>query len=231
MWYDFVAYSAAKFGCALEINSLYKDGDALASNTKLLTLLSSNANLAMLERTLLNFLRHLTAIASLTRQFVELIKHTQCQILETRKTTPGLRHLEKYAVKCGGGVNHRQGLYDMIMLKDTHIDLLGGIEKALLRLPPRKDLPVIVEVRDLAELKIALSHQHKIDRILLENMRGLLLRECVQLCKQYNMPTEASGNLTLTNISEVAASGVDFASVGMLTHSVKQVDLSMKIDS
>lgn len=221
---------AAKFNCEISIQSIYQDGDSLASGAVLLTLCSTAANLLSLERTLLNFLRHLSAIATLTQNFVRSIKHTKCQVLDTRKTTPGLRHLEKYAIHCGGGVNHRQGLYDVLMIKDTHVDLLGGMELALAKLPRSKILPVIVEVRDLAELSIAIPYRHQFDRILLDNIRGPALKECVQLCKKYHIPTEASGNLTLHTVAAVAESEVDFVSVGMLTYSAGQVDLAMRIN-
>lgn len=219
---------AAEFNSHIKIQTHYQDGDIIPPGAVIATLAAPASVLLTLERTILNFMRHLSGIATLTKQFVELVKHTPCKILDTRKTTPGLRHLEKYAVQCGGGVNHRQGLYDAIMIKDTHVDLLGNMEQALAKLPLVKSLPVIVEVRNLTELKQVLANRDKIDRVLLDNMRGELLQQAVQLC-QAKLVTEASGNLTLENIVSVAETGVDFASIGMLTHSAGQVDLSMKI--
>jgi nicotinate-nucleotide pyrophosphorylase (carboxylating) len=169
-----------------------------------MSLQSSAKNLLSLERTLLNFLRHLCAIATLTQLFVQRVKHTECKILDTRKTTSGWRHLEKYAVQCGGGVNHRQGLYDAIMVKDTHVDLLGGMQLTLARLPTPKKFPVIVEIRNLAELSVAISYRQQIDRILLDNICSASLRDYVQLCKVNKLITEASGNLNLTNIKPPA---------------------------
>jgi nicotinate-nucleotide pyrophosphorylase (carboxylating) len=213
---------------APKITNHYKDGDLIPPGATILTLSAPANHLVMLERTILNFLRHLSGIATLTAEFMQKIKHTNCKLLDTRKTTPGWRHLEKYAVLCGGGLNHRQGLYDAIMIKDTHVDLLGGMKQTLENLPTEKKLPVIVEVRDIKELETTLLFKNKIDRILLDNIRGDLLKECIAICHSENVLTEASGNLTLDNILEVAESGVDFASVGALTHSAQQIDLSMK---
>jgi nicotinate-nucleotide pyrophosphorylase (carboxylating) len=220
---------AKKFGSEVTIQTHYQEGERVPSMSTIAVLEATPGTLLSLERTWLNFLRHLSGVATLTNRFTQKIKHTHCQILDTRKTTPGWRHLEKYAVQCGGGTNHRQGLYDAIMVKDTHVDLLGGMEIALSTIPSQKTLPVIVEVRNAAELEIALNYAKKIDRILLDNSRGTELKKLVQRCKQAQVPTEASGNLNLENIVEVAESGVDFASIGMLTHSAGQVDLSLKI--
>jgi nicotinate-nucleotide pyrophosphorylase (carboxylating) len=215
----------------IELVQYYQDGDLIPSQSRILTLKAPANYLLMLERTFLNFLRHLSGIATLTQTFVKKIQHTSCQILDTRKTTPGFRHLEKYAVQCGGGVNHRQGLYDAIMIKDTHADMIGGMKKALEKLPSEKKIPVIIEVRDAQELELALTFKHKIDRILLDNIRGPELAKYVKLCHAEGVLAEASGNLMLENIVEVAESGIDFASVGALTHSAMQIDLSMKIGS
>ena len=210
----------------------YQDGDLIQPGEKILTLTCEAKSLLMLERTLLNFVRHLSAVATETRAFVEKVKLTQLKILDTRKTTPGWRHLEKYAVHCGGGINHRLGLYDAIMVKDTHIDFLGGIKPALAKLPLKSEnnLPVIVEVRNMTELKEVIAHgKDKVNRVLLDNMSPEQLTKCVALCEDI-FSTEASGNLNLDNILAVAESGVEFASVGMITHSAKQVDISMQIN-
>lgn len=194
-------------------------------------IIQSQANVLLkAERTLLNFLRHLSAIATLTQKFTQQISDTHTKILDTRKTTPGMRHLEKYAVQCGGGCNHRMGLYDAIMIKDTHVDLLGSMEKALAKLPQgtAKKHPVIVEVRSIDELKHVIAHgQGKVDRVLLDNMSNQQLKQCVKLCQNI-FATEASGNINLNTIRGIAESGVDFASVGMITHSAGNVDLSMR---
>lgn len=220
------------FSPLCELHTQYHDGDVVNSHEVILTLSGSPKILLMLERTLLNFLQRLCGIATLTAQFVNQVKHTPMKILDTRKTTPGMRHLEKYAVFCGGGVNHRMGLYDAMMIKDTHIDLVGGLSNVLRQLPPiTEDSPfAVVEVRDEAELKILLSEGlNKVNRVLLDNMTLDQLRECVALCRD-KLPTEASGNITLNNIQAVAETGVNFASIGKITHSAAIVDLSMKCD-
>lgn len=205
------------------------DGDTVAQGGVICTLLANAGSVLMAERTLLNFLRHLCAVATLTRQFVEAVAGTALKILDTRKTMPGLRHLEKYAVHCGGGVNHRMGLYDAIMIKNNHVDLMGGMVSTLAALPADGKLPVIVEVRSLAELQCVLEHAlSKVDRVLLDNMNVSQLKECVKLCAG-RIETEASGNLNLETIRAVADTGVDYASVGALTHSAGNVDLSLRV--
>ena len=183
----------------------------------------------MLERTLLNFLRHLSAIATLTRQFVDKVSHTHLKLLDTRKTTPGFRHLEKYAVHCGGGINHRMGLYDAILIKDTHIDFLGGLENALQKIPNKYPLPVIVEIRNQQEFDIAIQYPQKITRLLFDNMRPEQLTQYVKNTPKM-LETESSGNITLNNIADVAQTGVDYASVGCITYAAGQVDLSMIVE-
>jgi len=206
----------------------HPDGSQLKPKETLLTIEAPASALLKGERVALNFLRHLSAIASLTNKYVEKIKHTQLKILDTRKTTPGMRELEKYAVHCGGGVNHRMGLYDAIMVKDTHVDILGGMKNALAALPDKTThkLPVIIEIRTIEELHIALENTHKITRVLLDNMPPDLLFACVVLCNK-QVETEASGNIRLENILAIAQTGVDYASVGELTYNAGQVDLSM----
>lgn len=214
------------------VHSDYQDGQVIAPGATLLTVTGSAATILMAERIMLNFLQRLCAIATLTASYVKKIQHTHTKILDTRKTAPGFRHLEKYAVQCGGGVNHRMGLYDAIMIKDTHVDTLGGMSAALAKLPDNilQNYPVIVEVRTQEELLCVLDQgQHKVTRVLLDNMSLDLIKECVALCKG-RLPTEASGNISLETISDVAERGVDFISVGKLTHSAGCVDLSMKCE-
>jgi nicotinate-nucleotide pyrophosphorylase (carboxylating) len=239
-----------KFTDQSQIQESYQDGQIVNPKETILTIEAPANYLLMAERTILNFLQRLCAVATLTKKFVDAVKHTSLKILDTRKTTPGYRHLEKYAVQCGGGVNHRMGLYDAMMIKDTHVDALGGMEQALMMLAKntgdrRSPLPntntivgatggrplpynIIVEVRNIEELKIVLQYgRNKITRVLLDNMSPELMRECVALCKNI-FPTEASGNISLDNIKTIAETGVDFASIGKLTHSAGSVDLSMK---
>ncbi len=204
------------------------DGSQLGSGEILFNVKGDAGPLLMAERVVLNFLQRLCAVATTTATFVDLIQDTDMQLLDTRKTTPGMRHLEKYAVHCGGGVNHRMGLYDAIMIKDNHIDLLGGMENALLRLDNPSKLPVIVEVRTIDELAMVMKHgQGKVTRVLLDNMSVSQLSDCLELNKRI-FETEASGGISLGNIRDIANTGVDFASVGALTHSAGSLDLSMK---
>ena len=215
-----------------QLHSDYQDGDVILPGAELLSILAPAQVLLSCERILLNFLQRLCAVATITRKFVDRISHTQTKILDTRKTTPGFRHLEKYAVQCGGGVNHRMGLYDAIMVKDTHVDLLGGMSKALDKLPETitQEYPVIIEVRSLSELDIVLEEGlSKVSRVLLDNMSTALMQECVILC-QGVMKTEASGNVDFETVAAIAETGVDFISIGKLTHSAGNIDLSMRGD-
>ena len=216
-----------------QVEAYLADGEVLAPGEALCSITAPASTLLMGERLALNFLRHLSAIATLTANYVAKVAGSHTKILDTRKTTPGLRHLEKYAVQCGGGVNHRQGLYDAYMVKDTHVDLLGGMAAALDRLPTRdqNSLPVIVEVRNTTELDTVLTlGADKITRVLLDNMNCQTLTTCVQACKN-TVTTEASGNISLATIADIAATGVDFASIGRLTYDAGHVDLSMQIDN
>jgi len=176
------------------------------------------------ERTALNFLGRMSGIATLTRRFVEAVSGTKAVILDTRKTAPGLRIFDKLAVRRGGGQNHRFGLYDMILIKDNHIDFVGSITEAVTRARAgAPGLPVEVEARTLEDVREAL--ELGIDRILLDNMSLEMMREAVRLVAG-RVKLEASGNITLENVRAVAETGVDFISCGALTHSVRVFDLS-----
>jgi nicotinate-nucleotide pyrophosphorylase (carboxylating) len=191
----------------------------------ILALVSGRArSLLTAERTALNFLGRMSGIATLTRQFVDAVAGTRAVILDTRKTAPGLRAADKLAVKLGGGGNHRIGLYDMILIKDNHIDFAGGIEEAVRRArAARSGLPIEVEARTLGDLKIAL--QLGVERILLDNMSVEEMAEAVRLTNG-RAKLEASGNVTLETVRRIAETGVDFISVGALTHSAKAFDVS-----
>ncbi|MBS0358770.1 MAG: carboxylating nicotinate-nucleotide diphosphorylase [Proteobacteria bacterium] len=222
----------SKFSSSCFMKTHFKDGEVLSSGETLLTLTGTARELLMAERTILNFLQRLCAVATLTSKFVKAVEGTALKILDTRKTTPGFRHLEKYAVYCGGGVNHRVGLYDALLIKDTHIDLLGGVSNTLEKLPHTMEhlFPVIIEIRTLNELSIVLNNgRDKITRILLDNMSLSEMSEAALLCRGI-FPTEASGNISLNNILDIAKTNVDYASIGKLTHSAGSVDLSMKCD-
>ncbi len=180
------------------------------------------------ERTALNFLGRLSGIASLTQKFVEEVSGTEAIILDTRKTAPGLRHLDKYAVRMGGGQNHRLGLFDMALIKDNHIDGAGGVGEAieLVRNKYGSRYPIEIEVKDLQELQIALSLP--IDRIMLDNMDLETMRKAVAQTNG-RVPLEASGNVSLKTVRAIAETGVNFISVGALTHSAPVLDISMRL--
>ena len=179
------------------------------------------------ERTVLNFLQHLSGVATLTRAFVDAVAGTRARILDTRKTHPGYRILEKYAVRMGGGQNHRLGLYDMVLVKDNHIAAAGSIAAAVERArTAHPELPIEVEVKNLDELREALTLD--VDRIMLDNMELDQMREAVRLAAG-RVPLEASGDVGLERVAAIAATGVDYVSVGALTHSALALDLSMKI--
>jgi nicotinate-nucleotide pyrophosphorylase (carboxylating) len=187
------------------------------------------------ERTALNFLGHLSGVATLTARYVEAVAGTGARILDTRKTTPGLRALEKAAVAAAGGRNHRMGLYDAILIKENHIALAGGVAKAVYAARKEKpDLAVEIEVRDLEEVAYALGTGA--DLLLLDNMDPETLREAVRLRDEYSgegtgPSLEASGGVTLETVREIAETGVDFISVGALTHSAPTLDFSLLLES
>jgi len=183
------------------------------------------------ERVILNFLQRLSGTATLTRQFVDAISGTKARILDTRKTVPGLRILDKYAVRCGGGQNHRLDLSDGVLIKNNHIALAGGIVPALERAQQnrRGTQPIEIEVRSLKELQEALDH--KAEAILLDNMSPDEVKRAVDLCSKLDrrVPIECSGGIKLENVRAYAEAGVDFISVGALTHSARAVDLSLRV--
>lgn len=207
------------------------DGTVLEAGTVVATLEGPARALLVGERTALNFLQRLSGIATLTRRFVDAVAGTDARILDTRKTTPGLRLLEKAAVRAGGGHNHRIGLHDMVLIKENHIAMAGGIEPAVARARAQAPagMAVEVEVRDLAGLECALGLA--VDRVLLDNMSTAMMAEAVRLRDSLDAHRhtrlEASGNMSLDRVAEVAATGVDFISVGALTHSAPALDLSM----
>jgi len=180
------------------------------------------------ERTALNFMQRMSGIATLTRRYVGAVSGTRAVILDTRKTAPGIRILDKWAVRLGGGQNHRMGLYDMVLIKDNHIVACGGLTAAVQRVQSQntQHLPVEVEVKDLDELQEALCLD--VDRIMLDNMSLEHMRQAVQVTNG-RIPLEASGNVNLKTVGAIAATGVDYISVGELTHSVKALDISLDI--
>jgi nicotinate-nucleotide pyrophosphorylase (carboxylating) len=219
---------------ALSVDAPLADGTVCAPGTVVLALEGSARSILTAERTALNFLGRLSGIASVTRLHVEAVSGTRARVVDTRKTTPGWRQLEKAAVRAGGGENHRSGLYDMVLVKDNHIVAAGGIRAALEAVAARNraGLPVEVEVTDDAELEEALSVHPRPDRILLDNMTLDGLRRAVERVRGGPPPRpllEASGNVSLASIRGVAATGVDLISVGALTHSAPSADLSLRM--
>jgi nicotinate-nucleotide pyrophosphorylase (carboxylating) len=183
------------------------------------------------ERVILNLLQHMSGIATLTRRYVEEIKGTKARVLDTRKTMPGMRVLDKYAVRCGGGENHRLDLSDGILIKNNHISLGGGLEKVLASAIAKREpgRTIQVEVRTFEELRLALDGGA--EALLLDNMTPAEIKKAVGIVRErgLNIPLEASGGIVLENIRKYALAGVDYISVGALTHSASAVDLSMKI--
>lgn len=208
-----------------------QDGDAMHSGETAFTIEATVHTILACERLVLNCMQRMSGIATLTRKYVEAVRDYSSSILDTRKTTPGFRVLEKEAVRIGGGLNHRFGLYDMIMLKDNHIDYCGGIGKALNKAHAyvqkyKTALRIEVEARTLEDVREVLA-SGKADRIMLDNFSPSLLGEALQLIGK-RIETEASGGISLENIREYAAVGVDYISIGALIHQAHSLDLSLK---
>lgn len=216
---------------ALVFEELIPDGSSVVPGQIAFTLHGSARSILAAERTLLNFMQRMSGIATLTAELVGLLKGTKTQLLDTRKTTPGIRYMEKWAVRIGGGVNHRFALYDMIMLKDNHVDFSGSIAQAIQRTQDylkatNRSLKVEIEVRNLDELDQVLAIG-QVDRIMLDNFSPVLLKEAItRIDGRYE--TEASGGIVKETLRTYAETGVDFISVGALTHSYKSLDLSLK---
>lgn len=215
----------------LKVTVLLEDGVAVKVGDIGLTVSGSTHSILIAERLVLNCMQRMSGIATKTHHIVSLLKDSKTKILDTRKTTPGLRYLEKWAVRIGGGVNHRIGLYDMILIKDNHVDYAGGIANAITSAKKylddhHKSLQIEIEVRNLDELAQVLA-VGGIDRIMLDNFNFGNLKAAVKLIDG-QFTTEASGGITEENVAEYAACGVDFISMGALTHSVKSLDISLK---
>jgi nicotinate-nucleotide pyrophosphorylase (carboxylating) len=202
------------------------EGERVESGLRLVAVSGPASALLTAERTALNFLGRMSGIATLTRQFVDAVAGTPAVILDTRKTAPGLRMVDKLAVLRGGGANHRAGLFDMILIKDNHIDFAGGLAEAVKRARAEgPDVELEVEARTLDDVRTALDL--KVRRILLDNMTPGLMAEAVRMTNG-RARLEASGNVTLENVRRIAETGVDFISIGALTHSAKNFDLSFE---
>lgn len=215
----------------LQTEVFLNDGDAVKYGDIAFTVTGSSHAILLAERLVLNCMQRMSGIATKTNHVVQLLSPYHTQILDTRKTTPGLRYLEKWAVRIGGGVNHRIGLYDMILIKDNHVDYAGGISNAITAAnqylaASGKKLEIEIEVRNLEELSQVLN-TGKVNRIMLDNFSFADLKQAVKLI-DHQFTTEASGGITEENITEYADCGVDFISMGALTHSVKSLDMSLK---
>jgi len=215
------------FDSDLQIELLFQDGDTCNDRDMIAKISGSVLSILGAERVALNLLQRMSGIATLTHQFVKLAEG-KCKILDTRKTAPNLRVLDKWAVELGGGVNHRHGLYDMAMLKENHIKAAGGITQAvnqLLKYDKHKR-PIEVEVTNLDELREALTCP--VDRIMLDNMDNKTMSEAVKITAD-KIDLEASGNVSLETIKGISLTGVDYVSIGALTHSVKAMDYSLLV--
>jgi nicotinate-nucleotide pyrophosphorylase (carboxylating) len=226
---DVLAHVYGRINAGVRMRRLAGEGERVPCGVKLAELEGPFHALLTGERVALNFLQRLSGIATLTRECVEAIAHTHAALLDTRKTTPGWRILEKTAVRCGGGHNHRMGLFDAILIKENHIAACGGIRPALEKTRARRQphLKIEVEVRSLDELQQALDCGP--DMILLDNMSCDDMRRAVKLTAG-RVPLEASGNVSRENIAAIAATGVDYISSGALTHSAPAADVSMLIE-
>lgn len=215
---------------SLKVNIVKADGERVSKGDVVMTVEGHSGSILTAERTALNFMQRMSGIATEANRMVSILQGLDTKLLDTRKTTPNMRLLEKYAVKCGGAVNHRIGLYDMVMLKDNHIDFAGGIEAAIDRTrdylkSKGKDLKIEIEVRNLDELGRVLAHGG-VDRIMLDNFDVATLREAVKRI-DHRYETEASGGITEQTLRSYAETGVDFISVGALTHHIKSLDISL----
>jgi len=219
------------FDPELKMTVFINDGAEVKKGDIAFVVEGKTQSLLQTERLMLNIMQRMSGIATRTREYVKMLEGTKTNVLDTRKTTPGLRLLEKEAVKIGGGVNHRIGLYDMILLKDNHVDFAGGIDKAILRAQEylkekNKNLKIEIEVRNFDELAQVMAIGG-VDRIMLDNFSVENTRKAVKIIAG-KFETESSGGITFNTLREYAECGVDFISVGALTHSVKSLDMSFK---
>ena len=220
-----------RFDPTMKVEVFINDGTEVKPGDIAMVVEGKVQSLLQTERLMLNIMQRMSGIATMTHKYAEKLKGTNTRVLDTRKTTPGMRILEKMAVKIGGGVNHRIGLFDMILLKDNHVDFAGGIENAISRChdylkAKGKDLKIEIEVRNLDELK-EVMRVGGVDRIMLDNFSPELTKEAVDMVGG-RYETESSGGITFDTLRDYAECGVDFISVGALTHSVKGLDMSFK---
>ncbi|MFO7842539.1 MAG: carboxylating nicotinate-nucleotide diphosphorylase [Bacteroidales bacterium] len=215
----------------LKFEQFLFDGNHINPGDRAFIISGKIQSILQAERLVLNIMQRMSGIATVTSEYVKKVAGTKAQILDTRKTTPGFRYIEKQAVKIGGGENHRMGLYDMIMLKDNHVDFAGGIKPAIKKANAylqrtNKNIKIEIEVRNINELKEVIE-TGGVHRIMLDNFSPEQTKEAVQLINGH-YETESSGGITLDNIREYAEAGVDYISVGALTHQIKSLDMSLK---
>lgn len=220
-----------RFDPTMQVEVMMEDGSEVKPGDVAMVVTGKVRSLLQTERLMLNVMQRMSGIATMTRRYVKQLEGTHTRVLDTRKTTPGMRMLEKEAVRIGGGVNHRIGLFDMILLKDNHVDFAGGIDKAIHRAKEYckekgKDLKIEIEVRNLDELQQVLD-LGGVDRIMFDNFTPELTRKAVEMVGG-RYETESSGGITFDTLRQYAETGVDFISVGALTHSVKGLDMSFK---
>ena len=216
----------------LEIQFRLSDGDRVSVGEVAFIVSGKSRKILQAERLVLNFMQRMSGIATETSKYVNQLKGTKAKILDTRKTSPGLRHFEKEAVRIGGGMNHRMGLYDMIMIKDNHIDLSGGIELAIDAVhdylnQKKINIPVEIEARSIDDVE-KIIHHGGVDRIMLDNFNPEQTRHAVEKINSL-FETESSGGITISNIRDYALCDVDFISVGALTHQIHSLDMSLKV--
>ena len=221
----------ARFDDTMKVEVLIQDGAHVKKGDIAMVVTGKVRSLLQTERLMLNIMQRMSGIATMTNKYVEKLKGTKTHVLDTRKTTPGMRMLEKQAVKIGGGMNHRIGLFDMILLKDNHVDFAGGITNAIDRCHKYLEekglkLKIEIEVRNFDELQQVIDHGG-VDRIMLDNFSVADTRKAVEIIAA-RFETESSGGITFDTIRQYAECGVDFISVGALTHSVKGLDMSFK---
>ncbi len=220
-----------RFDPTMKVEVLIRDGEEVKPGDIAMIVEGKVQSLLQTERLMLNVMQRMSGIATMTRKYAARLEGTKTKVLDTRKTTPGMRILEKMAVKIGGGVNHRIGLFDMILLKDNHVDFAGGIEKAITRAKEYckakgKDLKIEIEVRNFDELRQVLD-LGGVDRIMFDNFTPEMTKKAVEMVAG-KYETESSGGITFDTLRQYAECGVDFISVGALTHSVKGLDMSFK---
>ena len=218
----------------LKVDVLIHDGESIKKGDIAFYVTGSSQSILTAERLVLNFMQRMSGIATQTHKLASLIKDLPTQLLDTRKTTPGVRMMEKWAVKIGGGANHRYALYDMIMIKDNHVDYAGGIVQAIDRVEAYqkengKQLKVEIETRNISEVRQVINHG-KVDRIMLDNFSPEQIVEALKIIPRDRFEVEASGGITADSIRDYALTGVDFISSGALTHSYQSLDLSLKAD-